>query len=273
MKLISTKAKLLVTACVLTLQTMGSSAEVLFKDDFEGGNLAAQVASAKWLDKADVSVSSTVVKSGKYAAKFHFTGNTSADEDSWSELRFDLGKLNTELWMQYDLYIPANYKHRGPGNNNKFLRLWGNDYADYEKIGISTWATSSNIYSSLQGDWNSTGGGIGPSGDLSSDFINATDLGKWMTVKIYVKAPTASARGTMKVWKNGVIKLDNTGEINNYNAANPHAYRYGYLLGWANSGFAQDTDMYIDNVVFGTKETDISATVASPPMAPTLRVQ
>lgn len=270
-------ANSLLLGCVLTAPIFSTHAAVLYKDDFEVGSLKYVLSAAKWLesDSANVTVSNAVVKSGRYAAKFHFAGNASlsADADAWAELRFDLGKVTNELWVKYDLYIPANYVHRkaASSNNNKFIRLWGGSYADKEKVGLSLWPNGTS--SSLQADWD-LGGGVGPDGQVVSSFIGASDLGKWMEVKIYVKAATASAAGTMKVWKNGALVINNTGLMKNYYANETHGYRYGYLLGWSNSGFTQDTDLYIDNVIFGTLEADVggAAAVTSAPQAPVLRV-
>lgn len=262
----------LCAAVVLSASSSATMAAVIFKDGFEKGNLSATVGAAKWDGAPDVTVSSTRVKSGSYAAKLHFA----ADVGRWSQLQFDLGGQYKEVWMTMALYVPSNYYHRvgGDGPNNKIYRLWGTDYGNIEKVGYSVWsAAGDNGASFLAGDWNG-GAGLGPKGD-SALFIGSADLGKWMTVKIYTKAATATTKGTIKIWKNGTLILSDT-QVNNYTAGESHAYRYGYLIGNANSGFDQTTDFYIDDVVFATTEADLggstSATV-SPPSAPSLNVQ
>jgi len=281
MRLFPIRSGRYIVAGYLSFAAISGHSEVLLQDGFETAGLASKTlasiskTTAGWTDNADVSVVSGTAKAGAYAAKFHFTGNSDPSADAWSELRFDLGKLTPEVWVKYDLYIPANYSHRGTGNNNKFLRLWGNTYGDYEKIGLSTWTNLvADGYSRLSADWNSTGGGIGEGGQSSSNAIAAADRGKWVTFKIYAKAPTASAYGTIKVWKNDVLIIDDTSQVNNYMSGETHAYRYGYILGWANSGFAQDTDFYLDNVIMGTAQSDIEqvTSVASPPTPPALQI-
>jgi hypothetical protein len=256
----------IVAALALTAASSASFASVIFKDGFETGNLSFTSGGAKWTDWPDVTVSNTQKRTGSNAAKFHF-GN-------WAELRFDLGRLYPDVWMSFSLYVPANYTHRvgGDGPNNKFLRVWATDYANTEKIGYSTWPSSGN--SDLQADWDTGGAGIGPKGSGTSNFISAADKGKWMTVKIYIKAGTsATAKGTMKLWKNGALVIDDSNTVNNFNANETHGYRYGYLLGAANSGYADSTDFFIDDVVFATTEGDLTGTVVSPPNAPSLSVQ
>lgn len=101
-------------ACTLTLNAQNSHSAILFSDGFESGNLRATLGSAMWGAAENVSISSAVAKTGSYAAKFHFAGSSDLSADSWSELRFDLGKLTTEVWIQFDLYIPPNFKHQKP---------------------------------------------------------------------------------------------------------------------------------------------------------------
>lgn len=263
-------------ASLLCLASNVTSAEVLFSDGFESGDFSHKENGGSWNSIEKVSVSTTQVRSGKYAAKFHFAGNTDLSADAWSELRFDVGKLTTEFWMQYDLYIPSNYKHRNPSGpaNDKFFRLWGNDYNDTEKVGASTFPNGG--YSSLSGEWDdkvlglTNGGGMTAYPPQTSVAITSTDVGKWVTYKIYVKAATSSTTGTLKIWKNNTLILDATNKVNDYTSGEPHAYRYGYILGWSNSGYDQDTDFYLDNVTMATKESDLGGKA---PMAPVLSAE
>lgn len=260
--------------CALSLQSVFSHGAVLFSDSFESGDLSKALSSAKWGGAQYVSVSKDRATDGSASAKFTFIGNSNINEDAFSELRFDLGKAVPEVWIQYQVYVPTNYQHRNasPGNN-KILRLWGVNYDEQEKVGLSTWPSGG--YSMLQADWNTNGDGIGPKGNGARDFFSAADLGKWVTLKIQVKAPTASQNGTMRVWKNGALVVDNNNNMNSYASSGIHAYRYGYIFGWSNSGFNETTTMYVDNVVIGTQESDLGGTtapVSSAPVAPVLRI-
>jgi len=245
-------------------------------DGFESGDFS-HASGGTWNSAEKVTVSSSVARTGSYAAKFHFPGNTDLAADAWAELRFDLAKLNTEVWFQYDLYIPSNFKHRNPSGpgNDKFLRLWGTIYDDVEKVGLSTFPN--NGYSSISGEWNdkvlglTNGGGMTAYPPSSSNAITASDVGTWVTYKIYAKQSTSSSNGTLKLWKNGTLILDATNKINNYTSSETHAFRYGYILGWSNSGYDQDTDFYLDNVVIATQESDLPGTKA--PMPPVLTAQ
>jgi hypothetical protein len=229
------------------------------KDDFESGKLGKPL----WIGDTYVSVVEGQAVSGTKAARFHFSGSPAGD--ALAELRFDLGKPYRDLWFAYSFYIPKNYTHRQSGNH-KFFRLWGTDYGDKEKIGASTWGNSpADGFSRLRCDWDSTGGGMGEGGKNYPNFITAADLGTWMRVMIHCEAATAEVKGTIQIWKNGTLIIDNPNQVALYKEGSIHAYKQGYLLGWANKGFAEDTDFYIDDVVFGTTRADVETTSPADP--------
>ncbi len=257
------------TCLVLYSASLTTNAAVLLKDTFESGSLNSPTSGGSWGSATNVTNSANGGYNSQHAAKFNFIGNTStaSNADAFSELRFDLGKLSSTVWVQFQLYIPSNYVHRNAEStdNNKFIRLWGSDYNNVEKVGLSTWPTS-NGGSKLIADWNN-GGGIGPKGSQHSDFITSSDLGKWMTIKIQFVAATSTQPGTLNLWKNGVKVIDNTGTVDSYRSGEPHAYRYGYLLGWSNSGFTQTTSILIDDVTFATSEAELGD-APNPPNPP-----
>lgn len=229
----------------------GSGATAFFTDGFSSGDLTHAEGGASWLASTNTSVQSGRGNPG-YALQYTFS--TSAA--TIAEQRFDLGALYNELTIEFDIYIPngaepwggAAYSHvNASPSNHKFFRLWGTDYADKEKIGASLFYESG--YSEIGPEWD-TGGGIGQKLPHGYGFISLSDLGKWMAVKIYIVAATSTTMGTMKIWKNGTLWIDATGTMNSYEAGEAHAYRYGYLLGAANGGFAGTTYMMIDNVRF-----------------------
>lgn len=263
MKAIKFFSCITLAASFLFLSVASSNAEVIFMDDFSSGDLSKVQGSARWGGTRDV----TVVNQ---SARFKFTGTSNPSGHAFSELRFDLGRLYPEVWVQFRLFIPANYKHRYPNSaasNNKFIRLWPQNYDDLEKVGYSTWRSGSD-YSSLRADWN-IGTGIGPKGDNVANFITDADKGRWMTIRIHAKAASSSSQhGTLRFWKNGTLIINNSNTVNNYRTGGLNAFRYGYLLGWANSGFDEDTYLSIDNVVFATSSSDLDGGSSSQPDPP-----
>lgn len=236
--------------CLLSATAWGSR---IAGDNFENGMLAKPL----WVDKAWVGVTNVQACSGKWSAGFHFRGSKDPTKDTTAELRFDLGKAYRDLWFSYSLYIPKNY-HLRNGKNNKFFRLWGTDYSDPEKIGASTYGNRPfDGFALLTCEWNATGGGMGEAGSKCANFIAAGDLGTWMRIMVHVEAATPDVKGTLQIWKNGDLIIDNTHKMDLYKDGGVHAYRYGYLLGWANTGFDEDVDLYIDDVLFGTTQSDV----------------
>lgn len=242
------------------LGTSIAHANIISEDNFEQGNWASL-----WGSKTGVSITSNVAKDGTYSAKFVYPAKADGG-DGWSELRFDLGGNYKELTIQFDLYIPANYEHRnstGP-DNNKFFRLWhtsGGYSTDDEKIGASLKPSSSSTGSGMVMEWRDTANeGVGVQ-DSASNFIVPNDYGKWTKFVIYVKSPTDSTPAVMRFYKNGTLFTQTTAAINYIPGT--QGYRYGYLLGWSNSGFNQETVFYMDNVKF--YDADIMSNLPMPP--------
>ncbi len=197
--------------------------------------------------------------------KLRFTGNVSETVDAMAQLTFTLPRIFKELIFEYDLYVPANYSHTIPSdnaNNNKFLRLWQTTYGFYHagnKCGASLFANSGN--STLIPECMHFGDGVGPGigwGDTSdTGFIGAADKGAWMHVKVHAKAATVGNNfseggttcgdGFIRFYKNDVLSARNEKMASIGTGA--QGWKYGYLMGAANSGFRVDTDFYIDNLV------------------------
>ena len=125
-------------------------------------------------------------------------------------------------------------------------------------MGAGTLVQDNNVSSILGTDYKRfTNWGVSTGVKQARDFITAEDLGKWMSIKIYANAPTDKHPGTIRIYKNKYVLLDDTNIANVLPGT--QGWRYGYLLGWANSGFREDTAIYMDNVRISEE---------SPPKAP-----
>lgn len=224
-------------------------AVVIAEDNFDTG-----VKSSLWKDFAYTTVEKLPSESGRdgYGLKFWYRGNSSDIEDATAEARFDLNKEYTEVLIEFDLFVPLNYRHLMPSDkvaNNKFLRLWQTNYSEGEQIGAGTLVQDNNGTSIIGTDhklypnW-----GISTGVKQARNFITADDLGKWISIKIYASAPTDQHPGSIRIYKNKYLLLDDTNIANILPGT--QGWRYGYLLGWANSGFREDTIFYMDNVRF-----------------------
>jgi hypothetical protein len=242
--------KFLLSLCLFLVQGLTVEmviAQTIFEDNFESGK-----GSAYWTDLAYVTVVNLPPETNRtgYGMKFHYVGNSNDTIDATAEARFDLRSEYTDLSIEFDLFIPTNYVHVRPSDrvdNNKFFRLWRVAYSEGEQIGAST-VSQSGSWSAIGADYKQE-----PTWAVSTalspynEFITEADLGKWMSIKINAVAPKSDTeRGTIQIWKNDQLIVRATGVANS--EPGEQGWRYGYLLGWANSGFRVDTDLYIDNV-------------------------
>jgi hypothetical protein len=212
------------------------------------GNVFASDNGFTWNSRGS-RVSEQVVPAGRtgYGVRFRF-GPDAAGADSNAEQRFALGRDLDEIWMEYDLWVPANFAHRNESpSNNKFFRLWGNDYTARNKIGASTWYSASfDENASLRGDYIRRGSSsITASGSPVVEFCPTADLGTWRQVRIHAKYVTAdgAADGLIELWFDGVKVFEWANLDQRYEAAEPY-WNAGYLFGAANSGYAAETDFY-----------------------------
>jgi len=219
---------------------------IIAEDNFESGRL-----SSVWNGpRADmvVRLPASTGRSG-YAMEFFYPG-VADNEDGWAEARFDLKADYAKLAIEFDLFVPSNYFHRVPGdrtNNNKFFRLWQRTYDDVEKLGASMMSEGSSGNSTIGSDYRiESSWGISTAITESRSFITSADRGKWMSIRIEVIAATDTTNGSIKIYKNDALHLSDT-KIKNH-VRGTQGFRYGYLLGWANSGFSQDTRLYVDNL-------------------------
>lgn len=221
-----------------------------FEDFANGATVSGISGNMTWGSAVNSTVSTTQAYAGSKSLRFRYVAN-----GHWSEQKFTLDAHYTELTFKYKFFVPVNYEHRTSGTgyegpNNKFFRLWGDPgYSSIEKVGASLYPGSSTANSDLSCEWDGTGAGMGQKTPLMTNFITPTDYGTWFDVVLYVKHESAAGAndGVFAVYKNGVA-LRNA-SMNNYNstAGNAHAFRYGYLMGYANSAYTNQTDFFIDN--------------------------
>ncbi len=268
----------LASLLVLYLIMPNVSAGTIFKDGFESGDFTHTENGARW-GSARTSVSTINPRTGNYSAKFLFPG-TPDTEDSFRELRFHLAPNRySELWIRYDLFVPANLYHRNaPGSdNNKFLALWSGP-----RSGITGPSLTPNTWPLPSGESNIilfARGQIGQDSTLLfrknywneyGRMFEVADRGKWLTIIIHAKYATAANNdGVFRLWKirDGVtIPVINKTDGEWYVPGQP-GFDHGYLMGWSNSGFNEDTIFYIDNIEFST--TPLLDGIISPPRPPT----
>jgi hypothetical protein len=118
------------------------------------------------------------------------------------------------------------------------------------KLGFSTLPIG-NGDSRLITEYGTNRKGVGPRGTaFDSRAITDSRRGRWLKVQVHVRLATvANNDGVMEMWVDGVKTISNqrlplypAGGVGNY-------LRHGYLMGWANSGFAATGVTFIDDVI------------------------
>lgn len=268
----------------------------IFSSGFESGSLdagAKQQNGFFWGVGKNTSVSTTNSNTGSYSLKLTYLIKNDNGYSN-SEQPFELGGNYPELWLKYDLYVPSNYYHEAnPSNpvtakNNKGLaNIWGGSSGgagrNGPKLATHFFPTgtqgASNIvaYASarqsgdiaLQRNWNNDDG-VGY-------FMTPNDEGHWMTVVLHLKYATiANNDGVYEIWKTDwqgkTTQMINIHDGNWYSTQDDGSpatgFDKGYLLGWANAGYAKETIFYIDNITFST--TPLTDDYVAAPKPPTI---
>jgi hypothetical protein len=195
--------------------------------------------------------------------RFVYPGNPDLAVDSWSEIR---GRFPShpasEIWMEWYLYVPANYVHRGavPANNkfwivgydDKMHNGWSEPGGWTVRMEINPESTQGNISRGRLVYGNASTGGSS-SWDLDqpspSGIIKTEDLGAWVRYGVHVRLATSqnAADGEINVWRNGLRVSHNIGvPLASGSFAKP--INCFELMGWANSGFTEETVFYIDDI-------------------------
>lgn len=240
----------------------GGGSLPFFSDNFDNGQ-RNNANGFQWLGNVEPRISNERAYSGSYAMRFQFNASAPGGQ-AWSEERFDMGRYLPEVAIQYMIWVPSNYKHRAGLNNapvnNKFLMLWRDVYGGTDgtwAVGIEWWRT--HDYQSwgrfMSSEWDKNW--MGDHYTTEPAFMGAQapmKPGQWNRIRFHTKAASArgASDGVLRVWVNDVQMVNFTaGKFHNFATTFADAtLRRGYLLGYMNSGFDEQTIFYIDDVKF-----------------------
>ena len=264
-----------------------------FSDDFEGGFGSSSF--FRWGGEAYTDISSDKAYGGSDSLRFRFLGNPDLTEDAWAEKRFTLDKIYDELWIRYKLWVPENYVHRdgdGPDNNKGLIMLWSGEYtghsastslhfgrplpgqnADGGSMIYGAWRPNSGITGNFYNDSNFVDDYFTP--EEVNVGIHPSDRGSWIDWVIHVKASSipidvgdisGDGNGKVQVWKNGQLTYNAISANNFYEDKSRNGWDQGYILGWANSGFNEDTFIHIDDFMISTTPEGVDFDLDKPRM-------
>jgi hypothetical protein len=196
------------------------------------------------------------------ALRLRYTASLSAEQ------RFNMGRDCANLWLEYDLFVPANFEHPNDSpNNNKFLMIWNTTYgsgsgtwqAGYEYTRVSD--TSSNLRSMSSKEFGTNASFVTSSGlghpDANAPFIGTGRPlvpGTWNTLRLQFSRSSAGGAtdGIIRLMVNGVMIAEMTdGPFRNLGDVGDTVLRNGYFMGSANAKpNSGDLDWYVTDVSF-----------------------
>lgn len=256
------------------VRASASAASAFFSDGFETGDTLHTENGALWTDTKAVNLLNP--RTGAYAAEFFYPGEIRG-EDSSSELHFELPTLAQEVFIEWYVRIPTNFYHRpeqadGFGSdNNKFLFAAdlnegeagpGDGLGYHVKSIIEFRAQGADVVgdSVLRPTWgtNQDRGGVLVSGwgvPVVQEFIVAADRGFYVRYRAQFRASDpGQSNGIVRVWKNDTLMSNHTTLANESVDGTSNGYKKFYFMGYANSGYTDDTYFYLDDVKFYTSD-------------------
>lgn len=253
------KTSIVLLIASLSLAPSVVRSEIKFFDDFESGGLYSTNSDGfVWYNPTSTGTmvandgAGTAV-SGIYSLRARYPAG-----EYWREKRFDMGVPYRDLWVSYWLRVPSNFTHgTASPNNAKLACFW-----------MGTYDTSSTGPTVCWERWNDGSGGsrvtcylAGFGHQQSTQFITIpADRGRWMQLVFNIKAATDSTSndGHLKMWRrwsneSSFTQIHNVLNLNMPSKAGyPNGWKQGYLNGYANAAYAEQTDWYIDDFTIST---------------------
>ena len=262
--------------------------EVLFEDSFESGDMSAtNTEGFSWAqpnrtsivfhDEEDgpvaiyngteiYNIHDAIMPDGTVRDWHAFDGNNSLRfrypaGENWAEQRFELGTPLRDVWIGFWLRVPTNYKHPIVSkSNNKLFAIWMDGYStagDGPTVVWGPWSDGAEG-STVAGGWSEGGNTVTGSQIPPAPFITyPDDQGRWMHLIFHLQAATneTSNDGVIQMYRkwDGDSSYSQIHNITNANIPSPpggpNGWASGYILGWANATYEEDTEWLVDNFV------------------------
>lgn len=281
---------LTVTALTLALATP-AQAEEIFADSFESGDMSATNSDGfNWgrNNRTSVVTSEAAVynnkeiynvppgnpdwtpKTGEHSLRFRY-----ASGEFMTEQRFDLGAHYKDLWLSYWIRVPTNFVQGSL--NSKFLSVWP---STYDREGTVTWNTRPNGTGGA--NLVVSDGGVTGKEDLPTLFIEVpSDRGRWMHVVAHIKSASGPEAhdGLIQLyrrWENESSYTtihDKTTADTWDNTTSNQGISQGYIFGWANDAYDDDTEWLLDDFSLHTSSPINGEASSNRPKPPVLTLE
>jgi hypothetical protein len=255
----------------------------LFTDNFDNGSLAPGQNGIRWAGFSaggndELRVVPFAGSPSGFALMFRYGADSLFSGDGWSEANFVLAH-SPEYFFCLVWHVPANYFHRddpnGPDNNKEF-RAWGGPTSTANRDSSYRYAALKVGYSTLAG-LNGLDKMIAEFGSLDATGSGNYGTGPWtgwnlpgITLKVGIHAKAATRNGTtgsnnmlgsdgiLRIWRNGVLVYDHT-DLDLFTSGAYNNFMYGYVRGWANSGYTETTDFHLS--FFGVARQPVASCI------------
>lgn len=187
-------------------------------------------------------------------------------------LRYALKSAHNEIWNGMVRNRTRNASATASGRsqwpaNNKLLAVWADDYSARGTGSTIIWGTDLDWYSGEKASLITVGysvGGKTVSGSPASGgiLIRPQDTGKWIDLVFHgqFSSRDGARDGIVETWfqRQGEASWTKALDIRDANLNRPtgvadslRTWGYGYLMGWANSGFDQTTTFHLSRIEHG----------------------
>ena len=198
---------------------------------------------------------------GEHSMRFRYP-----EGEAWAEQRYEMGTAYPEVWISYWVRVPENYTHGpiGSPRNQKWNAVWTDDYSQHGDGPTEVF----NMRPDGSGGGSASTVSIVKATNMNSahresypGFIKVPeDRGRWMHNVFYLKiasSPTADD-GQVKWWRrwqgdDSFTTLANMESVGLWPNSGPQGFSAGYIMGWANGAYAEDTEFLIDNFTISTE--------------------
>lgn len=222
-----------------------AQAGILQTFDFETGDLSQLDSTEIEYSTASVTVSTAVARRGTYSMKAYIQ---TADKraEGVSQLRGTVGGVN---WYGWSIYVPADYAGDGLYDIVSQFHDWHTGIPAWAEDGKAptnfNFTTSGNLQLDLKYQ-------SAPQTVAHKSFtLGAYTRGAWHDIVVNVKW-TYQSTGFMKVWLNGVLKVDYTGPTYmDYGAGNGPYFKMGDYKGVTNWPGTSPRYFYMDEFRMG----------------------
>lgn len=236
-----------------------------FADDFESGDFAKGNDRFRWSEPNKTKVDNAVAHSGAYSLRFRYPGSD-LGADAMAEQRFELEGEPRELWVEWWVYLPPNWTLRddsGP-SNNKLFAVWNEVYSGDNVMVVAEYhrADESTAYTAVVSRNHMRSPSL-----VAAPVFTAAQRGQWTRLRMHLRSATSetSLDGLFETLRDSTLTTRYLGELW---SPNGKTWKQGYFLGWANTGFTEETHIFVDDVKFYDRDPAWPGTVAAGAVRP-----